>query len=117
MMRERPGWVKGMLTGIPNSTPNNTQPPPNVVQLQNYGFDEIARSYQDALNNLVKWEAEAARVELGYNEALHQILKLQKKWTDRSRDVMGSKNEFPERGGPIHGDVDGRQSAPEPDDS
>jgi len=110
-MRERQGWVKGMLTGIPNST----QPPPNIVQLPAKGFDELAWAHQEAVNKTVHWEAEAARVELGYNEAYHQLLKIEKKWNDRCKDVLGSRNEFPERGGPIQGDVDAKRSVPDDD--
>ena len=91
--------LQALLGRVPS-----TGDPDNVVRLPEPTLDELEQGIIQAMNNLVHWEAEAARVEIAFNDAYHKLGVAQKRFTDRCRE-LGANVVFPERGGPIQGEM------------
>ena len=81
-----------------------TGDPANVVRLPEPTLDELEQAIVHAMNNLVHWEAEAGRVEIAFNDAYAKLGQAQKRFAERCRE-LGANVVFPDRGGPIQGEM------------
>lgn len=80
---------RSILSGVPKSTA-----PGNVVHLPGPEWAEIEHEIIEATNEIVHWEAEAARVETGYNTACSRLATARARFQDRAKTV-GAKVDFP----------------------
>ena len=90
-MSERTGW-RGILRGVPQSEPHAAD---NVVRIPGPSWDDIEREIHEATNQIVHWEAEAHRVEIGFNTAIDRLTAARKRLTDRCKN-LGARVEFPQ---------------------
>ena len=89
-MKQPSAW-RGILSGVPRS---EQPPPPNVVHLPGPSWDDIEREIHEATNQIVHWEAEAHRVEMGFNTAIDRLRLARQRLADRCKD-LGATVEFP----------------------
>ena len=88
-MSPRSKWGS-LLAGVPKSGP----PESNVVHLLDPEWAELAHEIKQAMNQRVHWEAEAHRVEIGYNSAIDRLRIAQERWAEKNLELE-AKVEFP----------------------
>lgn len=65
-----PSAWPGILSRAQRSEP---LPADNVVRIPGPSWDDIEREIHEATNQIVHWEAEAHRVEMGFNTAIDRL--------------------------------------------
>jgi len=93
------GRIRDILSGVPQSAPAAG----NVVHLPGPEWADIEREIVEATNEIVHWEAEAARVETGYNTAVSRLATARQRFSDRAKTV-GARVEFPTQPPPLERD-------------
>lgn len=92
MLRRRSGPIKAFLDGVPD-----TGDADNVVKIRLQSWDDLENEIHAATNELVHWEAEAGRVQTGYNTALQRLETARRCFAERCKEV-GGRVEFSSRG-------------------
>jgi len=87
----KPSAWRGILSGVPRS---EQPPPPNVVHLPGPSWDDIEREIHEATNQIVHWEAEAHRVEIGFNSAIDRLNIARQRFVEKSKNV-DARVDFP----------------------
>lgn len=76
--------------GIPSTKPTTND---NVVHLNTPRWDDIENEIIEATNEIVRWEAEAHRVETGYRTALDRLTKARQRFAEKGKQ-LGAVVEF-----------------------
>tara|TARA_R110000868_G_scaffold250896_2_gene507640 strand:+ start:786 stop:1115 length:330 start_codon:yes stop_codon:yes gene_type:complete len=74
-MKERQGWVRGMLTGIPNSAPPPPQVPDNVVHLPQPDINERLLRIRVLDQELMSIAIDMDRLALKFNTVRAELLR------------------------------------------
>ena len=90
-MVERNKTITRWWNKTPDTGPDDAG---NVVQMPQPDWSEIEAEIIAATNDVVHWEAEAAKVEAGYKRAVERLSGARARWNDRTINRIGGKTEF-----------------------
>lgn len=65
----------------------------NVVKMRSPSWTELEREIIDATNQVVHWEAEAVKVQSGYQQSVERLDHARRRFAEKCKD-MGCKVEF-----------------------